>query len=78
MKTIEEKPLFTYSNKMLLDRLRKLAAKLGRTPKRREIDKSECCPSSWTYYARFGSLIAALKKAGLKPTRLTRDQAIDA
>ena len=55
------------SNQELLEDLRKLAEKLGRTP---TITEARNCPDMAaiaTYYNRFGSWVNALKLAGLTP-----------
>ncbi len=56
-----------YSNEFLLNHLKELAVKLGRTPYGREIDKAGIVKCG-LYYKRFGSLSKAHKLAGLVPT----------
>lgn len=58
-----------YSTDKLLTILTKLAADLGRTPTRREMDERDGTPDSGTYRRAFGSWNDALRKAGLKPGR---------
>lgn len=57
------------SDEDLLDTLRDLAAKLGRTPT--IYDVNELTPHSHPiYYRRFGSFRKAQRRAGLKPNKL--------
>lgn len=73
-----EKACFTYANRDLIEGIKSLARKLGRTPLRREIDADGACPSTWVYYKRFGSLRRAYLKAGLKPSKITKAEAMKA
>jgi hypothetical protein len=57
-----------YSDEDLLNHLKKLAVKHGRSPYSGEIDEAGMV-HSYVYYKRFGSLSAALKVAGLIPTK---------
>lgn len=50
----------------LLDWLRTLARRLGRTPSQNDLNAADG-PSHTTYYSHFGSLRAAQEQAGLKP-----------
>jgi len=70
---------YTHKNSSMLASLKALATRLKRSPTRREIDADPDCPSSWTYYARFGSLNNALKKAGVTfpRVRISRRVAMD-
>jgi hypothetical protein len=68
--------IFTHSNEDLLIGLQRLARQLRRSPTRREIDRSSLCPSTWVYYARFGSLRAAFAAAGLPYSRITKAEAL--
>jgi Homing endonuclease associated repeat len=70
---------YTHKNSTMLASLKNLAIKLKRCPTRREVDAAADCPSSWTYYSRFGSLNNALKKAGVSfpRIRITRRSAMD-
>jgi len=52
-----------YSDKFLLDIIRKKAKELGRTPTGKEVDYFA------TIYQRFGNFSTALKKAGFEPRR---------
>ncbi|MBT7903586.1 hypothetical protein HN587_07015 [Candidatus Woesearchaeota archaeon] len=59
-----------YSNNELLDILKQVSEKLGRTPKVNEFDKlDESYPKSILYHRRFGSWNNAIKKAGLDITK---------
>jgi len=57
-----------YSNEYVLDHLRELTRKLGRTPGQHDINKDGTV-SSTTYSNYFGSTSKAQKAAGLVPTR---------
>lgn len=59
------------SKEELLDALQKLAQKLGRMPKHKEINDSPLTPSVTTYRNKFGSLQAAADQLGLT---ITNDQ----
>ena len=61
-----------YTDKQLLDALRNLAAKLGRTPAGRELLGRRGLPSPSTYQRRFGSWNNALDAAGLEPKQRRR------
>ncbi len=58
-----------YSDEELLEHLRKLAKKLGRTPYKKEI-KEAGSPCAYTYYLRFGTLSRAEELAGLVPFKV--------
>lgn len=63
-----------FTDEYLIDYLKNLAAKLGRTPFGRDIDEGGTLTYA-IYYKRFGSLITAQQKAGLAPTfRAERDK----
>jgi hypothetical protein len=57
-----------FSNKDLLNHLKNLAKRLGRTPTTTDISKAGIV-SDATYYYHFGSFTEALKKAGLVPNK---------
>ena len=57
-----------YSDEYLLNYLRELSKKLGRTPTKRDII-NECKVSISTYYKHFGNLSNAQKAAGLIPNK---------
>ena len=57
-----------YTDEKLLSLLNDAAGQLGRTPRVQDLSGMEGFPSPLTYRNRFGSWVAALKKAGLKPT----------
>ncbi|MGD0711990.1 MAG: hypothetical protein ABR968_12520 [Bacteroidales bacterium] len=57
-----------YSDKYLLNHLKKLSKQLGRTPSARYINK-EGIVNVATYFKRFGSFNEAVKKAGLVPNK---------
>ncbi len=61
-----------YTDEQLLQALRDLAAKLGRTPVYRELLNHRGLPSPSIYHKRFGSWNAALEAAGLEPKRRRR------
>ena len=69
---------FIYKNSEILIALKKLAAEVGRTPTKREINACKWCPSDWTVYRRFGTLRNAFKKAGIefKATRIIKAEAL--
>ena len=56
-----------YSRKELLQALQELSEKLDRTPKKKDLRKNDSSPSPTPYYREFGSLIDAVKAAGLEP-----------
>lgn len=56
-----------YSRKELLQALRELSEKLGRTPKKKDLRKNDASPSPTPYYREFGSLTDAVRAAGLDP-----------
>jgi hypothetical protein len=61
-----------YSEKQLLEPLKRLARKLGYTPSQREVREAAKrgeCPSSNTYYYNYGTFNAALERAGLPLNR---------
>lgn len=62
-------PPRTWSDEELLEHLRTLSRKLGRTPTANHLI-AHSPPSHVTYYERFGSLRAAQKAAGLEPNTL--------
>ncbi len=64
-----DKACYTYTNEEILLALKNLAKKLGRTPKKEDVDLSEACPSTGVYYSRFGTLTNAIRLAGLKPSQ---------
>lgn len=58
-----------YTEEVLLDQLRWLADRLGKTPTMEEVDNFESTASSSTFQRTFGSFNTALKLAGLEVTR---------
>ena len=58
-----------YSDDELLDQLRVLAKKLGKTPCMKEVERSSSCASSSTFSQCFGSFSAALRAAGFEVKR---------
>lgn len=62
----EQEQLHGLSDDELLARLRDFAAAHDDTPTRRAVADADDIPSPWTYYTRFGSWTAALRKAGLE------------
>ncbi|HYV53728.1 MAG TPA: hypothetical protein VE933_03970, partial [Chitinophagaceae bacterium] len=61
----------TYTKEEIIKQLKTLADKLGRTPATSEIDeacKQRTCAGTQTLRDRFGSVVKALKAAGLEPT----------
>ena len=70
------KACYTYTDEEILIALKNLAGKLGRTPRAREVDLSEECPSTWVYYSRFGTLTNAIRLVGLKPNKITKAEAM--
>jgi Homing endonuclease associated repeat len=71
-----DRACYTYTNEELFFALKNLAEKLGRTPRKKEVDSSDECPSSGVYYLRFGTLTNAIRLAGLKPNRITKAEAM--
>ena len=57
-----------YTDKELLDLLRQLGEKLGRTPTARDMI-AVCPPSQMVYHKQFGSLSNAQRLAGFEPNR---------
>lgn len=57
-----------YTNQYLLDKLKELADKIGRTPRKTDIEQDKNMPSTTTYSERFGGLVEATKLIGLEPT----------
>jgi len=71
LETIYRRPP-AYTDEQLLQALRDLAAKLGRTPTGREMQARRDLPSPRTCQIRFGSWNRALEAAGLEPKRRRR------
>jgi hypothetical protein len=65
---------FTYTDEEMIDLLKSLSKKLGRTPTVREICPQNGVPSYTTYLQRFGSLKNVLMKAGLTPNNSLRNK----
>lgn len=63
-------PYERYTDQELLKHLRKLADKLGRTPRSKELHQ----PSRSTYHKRFGSYSEACRQAGLEPRKVKVDK----
>ena len=61
---------FYYSDKKLLNELRRLAKKLGRVPNKNDLKNYRGAPSMWIYCNRFGSYNNAVKLIGLKPNNI--------
>lgn len=55
-----------YSKEELLDCLRDLRDELGRVPRRRDLDAKDDYPSYSPYLDKFGSLLEAMREAGLE------------
>jgi hypothetical protein len=72
-----ERACYTYTDEECLTALKNLAERLGRTPRRRDVDTCRECPCTWVYAQRFGSYTNAIKVLGLKPNRITRKEALD-
>lgn len=62
----KNKIIKSYTDDELIELLQKLANELGRTPTKRDMNKSKGYPSYATYYYRFGNWNNALQKAGLE------------
>lgn len=65
-------PAAKLSDAELLEQLRQKAARLGRTPTIKEVDKDSGMRSAQTYKNRFGSFLKAISMAGLKPAEKRR------
>ena len=61
-----------FSNEKMIQSLRDLAEKLGKTPSRIDIDSDPDTPQSHTYVSHFGTWNRALELAGLTPNRSGR------
>lgn len=72
---VEDPSLMRPNREQLIEELKRLAGKIGKTPGREELTdasrRGECAPES-TYVAEFGSIRAAHEAAGLRPTRRAR------
>jgi hypothetical protein len=66
-------PPEVYSNEILLDYLKELAAVLGRVPTVKEIDDAGRY-SCALYYKRFGTLRKAIELAGMVPNRILKTE----
>jgi transposase-like protein len=67
--------VYKYTVDELIAQLKDLGKKLGRPPTRADIDrahKDKLCASSTTFYLRFGGLLEAYRRAGLKKTNERR------
>jgi hypothetical protein len=56
-----------YSERELIDALRRLAERLGRAPSAVDVGRDSESPVSRTYQIRFGSWLEALESAGIEP-----------
>ncbi|MBI2882880.1 MAG: hypothetical protein HYY11_03070 [Candidatus Methylomirabilis oxyfera] len=70
-----EQARYTYTGEELIEAIGRLRRQLRRTPTRRDMDRTPGYPSTYAYYARWGSWPNALRAAGLAPIRLTSAEA---
>jgi len=68
-----------YTREELTGYMKRLAVRLGRTPRETDMQNARGFPSSALYVQRFGSWTNALKEAGIRPTReyLSEDELVE-
>ena len=72
LKYMKSMSRFLWTNQQLLDALKILALRLGRSPKTSDLRSLEGFPNESTFHRRFGSFKKALLAAGLDPNKLGR------